>query len=234
MSDCNRDCNCQGIPYNPVCDEETMANYFSPCHAGCDSFQKDNNGTITYTDCKCLVTNALSAPSTSSNFKQGSVTSGTCPVDCSGSFTALICTFVVFAIIGSTTRIPNFLLSLRSIDLKDKSASLTLSVSFLSLFAFLPSPLIYGALLDKTCVLWDKTKCGETTHCLIYDTDAMRNILAFMPAAFFALATLADFGVFLYCKDLTIYDTDADEEAETNGKDHELSEKGFKEIDLHS
>ena len=138
--------------------------------------------------------------------------------------------------VGSTTRVPNFLLSLRSIELRDKSASLTFQVSFLSLFAFLPSPIIYGAVLDSTCSLWDSTKCGETTHCLMYDTDAMRNYLAFIPAAFIFLATLCDIGVYYYAKDLTIYDDsdnpDENDDSTTDG--HELGDtKNFKEVDLN-
>ena len=43
-------------------------------------------------------------------------------------------------------------------------------------------------------------KCGETTHCLIYDTDAMRNYLAFFPAAFIFLALLSDAANFHYSK----------------------------------
>ena len=134
--------------------------------------------------------------------------------------------------VGSTTRIPNFLLSLRSIELRDKSASITLSVSFLSLFAFLPSPIVYGALLDRTCILWDTTKCGETTHCLVYDTDAMRNYLAFFPAAFIILATLADVGVYYYSKDLTIYDDTNEQDTSEDG--HELGDtKSFKDVNLN-
>ena len=79
----------------------------------------------------------------------GSVTSGVCPVDCNSTFYALLGFMMVFSLIGSTTRIPNFLLSLRSIEMRDKSASITFSVSFLSAFAFLPSPIAYGAILDR-------------------------------------------------------------------------------------
>ena len=116
---------------------------------------------------------------------------------------------------------------------RDKSASVTFSVSFLSLFAFLPSPLVYGAILDTTCKLWDTTKCGETTHCLIYDTDAMRNYIAFFPAVFIALGTLMDVMVYYHCKDLTIYD-DSENTSEENGDSHEMGDsKSFKDVNLN-
>ena len=92
--------------------------------------------------------------------------------------------------------------------MRDKSASITFSVSFLSLFAFLPSPFVYGAILDSTCILWDTTKCGDKTHCLIYDTDAMRTWISFFPAAFVFLGTWADIGVGWYLTDSIIYYVD--------------------------
>ena len=87
--------------------------------------------------------------------------------------------------------------------------------------------------LFSTCTLWDTTKCGETTHCLIYDTDAMRNYLAFFPAAFIFLAFLADLGIFYYSKGMSIYDESDSSTTETK-EDLELKEKGFKEVDLNA
>ena len=87
--------------------------------------------------------------------------------------------------------------------------------------------------LFSTCTLWDTTKCGETTHCLIYDTDAMRYYLAFFPAVFIFLAFLADLGIFYYSKGMTIYDESDSSTTETR-EDLELKEKGFKEVDLNA
>ena len=49
------------------------------------------------------------------------------------------------------------------------------NVVFMSLLAMLPSPILYGALIDNTCVLWQE-ECGETTNCLIYDTERLRKV----------------------------------------------------------
>ena len=47
MSDCNLDCGCKGISYNPVCsNEDGFTNYFSPCHAGCKSFRVETKGQL--------------------------------------------------------------------------------------------------------------------------------------------------------------------------------------------
>ena len=38
---------------------------------------------------------------------------------------------------------------------------------------FLPAPLLFGALIDSTCILWDES-CGKRGACLLYDTAAFR------------------------------------------------------------
>lgn len=50
IASCNSNCNCDGISYTPVCDRLTNTTYFSPCHAGCKSFDKNEN---VYKECTC-------------------------------------------------------------------------------------------------------------------------------------------------------------------------------------
>ena len=82
-----------------------------------------------------------------------------------------------------------------------------MTLSVLSLFAILPSPLIIGAVIDETCVVWG-TKCGQQTNCLVYDIDRMRIYLAIFPAVCIFVAMLFDIAVWYYAKDLNIYDND--------------------------
>lgn len=50
---CNSDCNCDGIAYSPVCDRSTNITYFSPCHAGCKTFDEKEK---IYKNCTCSIT----------------------------------------------------------------------------------------------------------------------------------------------------------------------------------
>lgn len=47
---CNTNCHCDGVSYSPVCDRLTNTTYFSPCHAGCRSYDEKEN---VYRNCTC-------------------------------------------------------------------------------------------------------------------------------------------------------------------------------------
>lgn len=37
----------------------------------------------------------------------------------------------------------------------------------------MPGPVLYGSVIDTTCILWGK-KCGQKTSCQYYDLDRFR------------------------------------------------------------
>lgn len=47
---CNSNCFCDNVPYSPVCDLATEITYFSPCHAGCETWDEQKK---VYTNCVC-------------------------------------------------------------------------------------------------------------------------------------------------------------------------------------
>lgn len=50
LESCDMNCNCDSISYTPICDIQTNVTFFSPCHAGCKSFDAKQHQ---YTDCSC-------------------------------------------------------------------------------------------------------------------------------------------------------------------------------------
>lgn len=84
-----------------------------------------------------------------------------------------------------------------------------------SLFALLPSPFVYGAIIDHSCVLWDSASSCEgdsqsngsqSLNCLVYNTDKMRYLLNGVTAVAIFLAALCDTAVYYYAKNLNLYD----------------------------
>lgn len=52
---------------------------------------------------------------------------------------------------------------------------------FVRFLGFIPAPVLFGALIDKSCNLWQEDACtGETTSCLEYDQPFFRYVDAFV------------------------------------------------------
>lgn len=62
--------------------------------------------------------------------------------------------------------------------------------------AFIPHPLIFGALADSSCKVWEESN-GTTGNCWLYDVDKLRYVMHGACVAFMALGTAFDFVVFL-------------------------------------
>jgi len=169
-----------------------------------------------------------------SNVSFPAAASGHCPVDCSSSFRTLIGVLMVGSLLGATGRLGGQLVNLRAVEPRDKSASMIIMVALLSLCVFLPSPLVYGRIMDNACLVWG-SHCGSRTHCLLYDTDLMRTTLFYMVSGFMLVSTLFDFGVWLYCGHVKVFDEDGGEggsqDGETKGN-MMMSETELKQVRL--
>ncbi|KAH3709196.1 hypothetical protein DPMN_068658 [Dreissena polymorpha] len=84
VSNCNRECGCSTRYYKPVCAQEVQ--YFTACHAGCESESKGKDGSLIYGNCSCIapdpVTNATLA------------TEGTCASGCSMMYLFIVLFFI--------------------------------------------------------------------------------------------------------------------------------------------
>jgi len=141
-------------------------------------------------------------------------TPGWCEVPgCSDQRTYFFITVGIVSILASTGRVGNVLVALRCVEVRDKALSFAFQTVFLSLFAMLPSPIIFGAIIDNTCLLWQE-ECGETTNCLLYDTDMLRTYLMYTTAFIMLFGVIADVGVVYFAKDLDIFPEDKVEEVE--------------------
>lgn len=60
---------------------------------------------------------------------------------------------------------------------------------------------------DKTCMVWGKT-CSGTGNCWLYNGEMLRYTMNFTAAAFVAIGTVFDAGVWYFVKDMKIFDED--------------------------
>uniref|UniRef100_A0A6M2E5Q0 Organic anion transporter n=1 Tax=Amblyomma tuberculatum TaxID=48802 RepID=A0A6M2E5Q0_9ACAR len=69
--------------------------------------------------------------------------------------------------------------------------------SLLNMFAFIPYPLVYGAILDHSCIVWEE-KCGRRGNCWVYDADKLRYSLHLTTIILLAIGGVCYIGQFLF------------------------------------
>ncbi|XP_077564425.1 solute carrier organic anion transporter family member 74D-like [Haemaphysalis longicornis] len=178
---CMQHCSCSSNVHRPVCDTSTGIQYFSSCFAGCTP-QTSNDSILN--DCHCLVDTG-----NNSTFHSGSVKSGQCEQDCWTAFIAFSALLFAVQVCYSTAMVGSTLLLLRSLNPLDKGAALCVLSAVMNVFAFIPYPLIYGALADASCLLWED-KCGERGACWLYDLPKFRFTVHGVTAALLVLGCL--------------------------------------------
>ncbi|GBL94497.1 Solute carrier organic anion transporter family member 5A1 [Araneus ventricosus] len=201
QNECNQDCLCTTKVYTPVCGPDGLSTYFSPCHAGCTGYNK-TGGKEYFTDCKCVhnVSGAIITGDASKSY---------CGFECQWLITFIV-VLSLGKLVSSTARVANALVTLRCVDPEDKSLALGALSGVFSLLAFIPYPLIYGALTDASCLVWEES-CGKTGNCWIYDADKFRFLLHGVSAGFVFLGCLTDVLVCVLSPRLkNLYDDDDD------------------------
>ncbi|ROT68392.1 Solute carrier organic anion transporter family member 5A1 [Penaeus vannamei] len=225
---CSADCGCTE-KFTPVCSEDQTTLFYSPCYAGC-SLANVTADPITYTGCRCI----QSSPSVSTsppainvppqdNSTWGFVTRGYCPEPCDGFFYYML-TQIIVQTVSSVGRIGGSIVQLRAVAEEDKGIALGTLTVFISLFAFIPAPIIMGAIIDSACLVWD-TSCGRTGNCWLYDSDKFRKILHLVPAVLMFISLFGDFVMFWYSDRLDLYGLKAEQELELKKVEGEPEEK---------
>ncbi len=80
------------------------------------------------------------------------------------------------------------------------NSHLSLEVCFVispsSLLGFIPGPVVFGSLIDSTCLVW-QTSCGERGACALYDNHDFRYKLHAATAVFKCVAVFFYFVMFV-------------------------------------
>ncbi|KAK9504054.1 hypothetical protein O3M35_010489 [Rhynocoris fuscipes] len=206
---CNAECDCSATAkYTPVCSADHSTTFYSPCHAGCTA-QSIINGTKIFQNCSCI-----------SDF--GEAIDGACPVDCQNNFVIFLAILCLMKFLSSTGRAGNTIIQFRAVLPDDKAISIAFSEVVLGVFTFVPAPILYGWLLDSSCLIWGVT-CGKTGNCWLYDGRKLRYLLNFTASSFLFVAVLFDIGVWWKVGTLKLYDdeSEVDSKEKENGKTKE-------------
>ncbi|XP_054738862.1 solute carrier organic anion transporter family member 74D-like [Anastrepha obliqua] len=151
----------------------------------------------------------------------GQATPGACPVDCFTQFVIFLSVMCGLKFIGATGRTSNFLVTVRCVPEKDKTVAMGFGMMMACMLTFIPSPIFFGWLLDRMCLVWGKT-CTNKGNCWLYDPYALRYILNFTAAAFIFVGTVFDCGVWYLVKNLKIFDDEIQENDKETKQEEEL------------
>lgn len=159
---CSAACNCPQDAFNPVCGSDGVE-FRSPCHAGCLSRQTDENDKITnFTDCRCI------------DGGSGTARPGTCGSGCSHLLLPFVALLALTSFITSFSQTPSYMMILRTVPAEDKSFAVGVQYMLFRVLAFMPGPVLYGSVIDTTCIVWGQ-KCNQKTSCLYYNLDGFRH-----------------------------------------------------------
>ncbi|NWX23255.1 SO1C1 protein, partial [Aegotheles bennettii] len=67
-------------------------------------------------------------------------------------------------------------LSFRCVQPELKSLAVGIYTLSLRMLAGIPAPVYFGALIDRTCLKWGSTTCGQRGACRLYDSNAYRYV----------------------------------------------------------
>ncbi|XP_047023023.1 solute carrier organic anion transporter family member 3A1 [Helicoverpa zea] len=182
---CNFNCLCTETDMEPVCGNNGLT-YFSPCHAGCEAFSSRSN----FTNCAC-VHETVRAPGVVVNGAAGAAalrgaadysevtvvpvaTAGACNPPCTTIFPFLVLLFFMTFVVA-VTQMPLLMIVLRSVSEEERSFALGMQFVIFRLFGYIPAPIVFGNLIDSTCLLWKQSCSGEKGgRCLLYDIEQFR------------------------------------------------------------
>ncbi|CAB0041425.1 unnamed protein product [Trichogramma brassicae] len=227
---CNLGCNCDFVKYSPVCHEASNTTFFSACHAGCRTIVNDTH----FSDCSCAADLAHevilggSSNDSPSFVVYDSVKAGPCKRDCFKYQMIFAMVSMIVNILGCSGKIGNVLVNYRCVETRDKSLAQGVALMIMSLFALIPGPIIFGAIMDSTCLVWD-ISCKNRGNCWVYHRDSFRYMVNFSAAAFCFIGVMFDVAVCYLVKDMDLYG-EKEEAAKRSAADSPEDEDQIKAI----
>nr|XP_021517718.1 solute carrier organic anion transporter family member 1A5-like [Meriones unguiculatus] len=207
LADCNTRCSCLTKTWDPVCGDNGLA-YMSACLAGCEK-SVGTGINMVFHNCSCIRSSGNS-----------SAVLGLCKKgrDCANRLQYYLIISGIACFIYSLAAIPGYMVLLRCIKSEEKSLGIGLHAFCTRVFAGIPAPIYFGALIDRTCLHWGTLKCGEPGACRMYDTNNFRRIYLGVPAALRGSSYLPAFFILMLLRKLQLpggIDSSETEPAET-------------------
>ncbi|XP_053675033.1 solute carrier organic anion transporter family member 74D [Anopheles nili] len=129
---------------------------------------------------------------------------GACIQGCALGFYLFSIISSIINCLGASGRIGNLLVNYRCVSKQDKSFTQGLILMMISLFALIPGPIIYGRIIDSTCLVWTE-ECGKRGNCQLYDQRLFRYYINITALCLTSVGVFFDGLVWWYGKSLDLY-----------------------------
>ncbi|XP_078662675.1 solute carrier organic anion transporter family member 1A1-like [Branchiostoma floridae x Branchiostoma belcheri] len=185
-NECNQHCNCLDEEFAPVCGANDVT-YFSPCYAGCKDRMRASNTSeleiFVYSHCACVDHGVM--PVEGKTYRGAYAESNQCPdEDCSSDMFLVFLLFIT-AFIMTFFVTPFLIAILRSVGPNEGPMAYGTAGFFGRILGGLIAPVIFGAVIDVSCIIFAK-RCGRTEgECLLYDVNANRYLTMGLTGIYF-------------------------------------------------
>ena len=149
-----------------------------------------------YTDCRCVAPGPAGTPGHplhSGVTRVPVATAGPCYTQCRMMLPFMVLLFCMTLLVA-VTQMPVLMVVLRSVEEEEKAFALGIQFVIFRIFGYIPSPIIFGHVIDSTCLLWKQTcEGGQGGRCLVYDIELFRYKYVGICAGIKVLASLIFF-----------------------------------------
>nr|XP_047902757.1 solute carrier organic anion transporter family member 1A2 isoform X4 [Anser cygnoides]XP_047902758.1 solute carrier organic anion transporter family member 1A2 isoform X4 [Anser cygnoides] len=175
LAGCNRDCDCALKIWDPVCGKNGIT-YVSPCLAGCKA-SRGTGKSVVFENCTCVAASEFS-------YQNASAILGQCDrgESCDKMLHYFLILQLVCSFIFSLAAMPGYMVLIRSLKPEEKSFGVGIHELASRVFAGIPSPIYFGALIDTTCLKWGTMTCGGEGACRLYNIVTYRWLYLGLPA----------------------------------------------------
>ncbi|XP_055547959.1 solute carrier organic anion transporter family member 4A1 [Wyeomyia smithii] len=187
---CNSKCSCSKMNYEPICGADGVM-YYSPCHAGCAA-EVNLENTKVYKECACI--NATFGPN--EPYRSYDAVNTMCDSQCDHLWMFVgLCFLVMFFTFLAT--MPALSATLRCVHDDQRSFALGIQWIKVRVLGTIPAPMIFGRLIDETCILWQES-CDGHGACLVYDNASMSKYMLLLALVGKACSVIFFFGAWFY------------------------------------
>lgn len=149
----------------------------------------------------------------------GKLIPGACIKGCAFGFYAFSIVSSIINCFGASGRIGNLLVNYRCVSNQDKSVTQGLILMMISLFALIPGPVLFGRIIDSTCLVWTEQCSGRRGNCQLYDQRLFRYYINLTALCLTSIGVFFDVLVWKFGKNLDLYGEREEEMLQKKQKD---------------